>query len=836
MMTSTGDTETTVFLDLENPPPATATAAAAAAAAATTTATATNDDKILLAAVEEAVVTTMTEYRSNPNREDLPEQTVVHRDTLDAAASAGRDEDNPDYLSDASSVVEGYSINDEDDEVAGRNTSTLNMAGHESKEDSDSSRGSSSNSSRSDDDVIREDSDVEVAFLQQQSSRIFLREWDSSDDEDSSSIEHEDADVRAMLDSLMVDEPQTAWRRCRIGMWQWTRFHLHVIAFPVILLVSVAVPVVLVVFFFALMVVAIIVLLCAYYCCSTRARNGTALPFHVLIRQILEAVVEDRNGEGGGLNGNDGPTHSREEIQNAMVRRTLLQFDVTDPETGAKVEDAESADEAIRADRMHQDMYPVILSSEDVSPPCGNQTDNKDDKDDASDSKRGSYKKGKKLFRPRQSRKASKKKIAEAPTNDRNNTYDFRLAPHKIVFQTDPLVNQSKLFLLKRTYVFSAPLPSKKLIRDDDDDDDDLIVIDMDNPTSNSNNIDSYDVILRRAEAQERNVLRDDSSSSFSSDFFPVLPSSYSSSSSSDEESRALENPSLSEESFLIDDYESATSPEEKANIARAIQESLEFAAARASVKDAELKVDCKTPTDIESGLSDATVDNETKDTNVGSGSKSTSMEAKTLERMAEDLDLLLVKGNGGKCDSIDDAYSETFSDLKKKQDILPTTDRDTKKLGAPSTTENTTKSPTSPGEAQSKTPNDTSQHAEESNSEVSLAASPPQNTLHPMDVVEKDTATVTPIYAEDVVSPFLKLQGSKLEKRGISSYCNICLGEYEVGDTVVWSRRPKGCHHAWHEECLLDWLERKPTCPSCRSDFFDVEDTPAEQGEDSEN
>ena len=48
---------------------------------------------------------------------------------------------------------------------------------------------------------------------------------------------------------------------------------------------------------------------------------------------------------------------------------------------------------------------------------------------------------------------------------------------------------------------------------------------------------------------------------------------------------------------------------------------------------------------------------------------------------------------------------------------------------------------------------------------------------------------------------------------------CDICLLDYNVGDVVAWSRNPK-CTHAYHIECIVDWLLRRPSCPSCRQDY----------------
>lgn len=59
-----------------------------------------------------------------------------------------------------------------------------------------------------------------------------------------------------------------------------------------------------------------------------------------------------------------------------------------------------------------------------------------------------------------------------------------------------------------------------------------------------------------------------------------------------------------------------------------------------------------------------------------------------------------------------------------------------------------------------------------------------------------------------------------------VPNCCAICLGDYEVGDTVVWSSNEE-CPHAYHEECICDWLVKmqpETPCPLCRNEFTDLE------------
>jgi len=49
---------------------------------------------------------------------------------------------------------------------------------------------------------------------------------------------------------------------------------------------------------------------------------------------------------------------------------------------------------------------------------------------------------------------------------------------------------------------------------------------------------------------------------------------------------------------------------------------------------------------------------------------------------------------------------------------------------------------------------------------------------------------------------------------------CDICLEDYEVGDEVAWSKNGQ-CIHAFHKDCIVDWLLRSPKCPLCRNEYI---------------
>ena len=49
---------------------------------------------------------------------------------------------------------------------------------------------------------------------------------------------------------------------------------------------------------------------------------------------------------------------------------------------------------------------------------------------------------------------------------------------------------------------------------------------------------------------------------------------------------------------------------------------------------------------------------------------------------------------------------------------------------------------------------------------------------------------------------------------------CPICLEEYKVGDEIAWSKNDQ-CPHAFHLDCIMDWLMDHDECPLCRGDYL---------------
>jgi hypothetical protein len=42
---------------------------------------------------------------------------------------------------------------------------------------------------------------------------------------------------------------------------------------------------------------------------------------------------------------------------------------------------------------------------------------------------------------------------------------------------------------------------------------------------------------------------------------------------------------------------------------------------------------------------------------------------------------------------------------------------------------------------------------------------------------------------------------------------CPVCMEEFKEGDTILGM----SCGHAYHESCLVPWLNKTDTCPVCR-------------------
>ena len=49
---------------------------------------------------------------------------------------------------------------------------------------------------------------------------------------------------------------------------------------------------------------------------------------------------------------------------------------------------------------------------------------------------------------------------------------------------------------------------------------------------------------------------------------------------------------------------------------------------------------------------------------------------------------------------------------------------------------------------------------------------------------------------------------------------CPICLETYKENDEICWSHNEQCCH-AYHSDCMVNWLMEHDDCPLCRNDYL---------------
>jgi len=54
---------------------------------------------------------------------------------------------------------------------------------------------------------------------------------------------------------------------------------------------------------------------------------------------------------------------------------------------------------------------------------------------------------------------------------------------------------------------------------------------------------------------------------------------------------------------------------------------------------------------------------------------------------------------------------------------------------------------------------------------------------------------------------------------------CAICLEKYKAGDEICWSKN-KYCPHAFHLDCMTEWLMKSDDCPMCRENYLEDSDS----------
>ena len=54
---------------------------------------------------------------------------------------------------------------------------------------------------------------------------------------------------------------------------------------------------------------------------------------------------------------------------------------------------------------------------------------------------------------------------------------------------------------------------------------------------------------------------------------------------------------------------------------------------------------------------------------------------------------------------------------------------------------------------------------------------------------------------------------------------CPICMETYKVGEEIAWSKN-EDCCHAFHLDCISEWLMDNDDCPMCRRAFLEVDNS----------
>ncbi|KAL3944648.1 MAG: hypothetical protein SGBAC_001255 [Bacillariaceae sp.] len=112
----------------------------------------------------------------------------------------------------------------------------------------------------------------------------------------------------------------------------------------------------------------------------------------------------------------------------------------------------------------------------------------------------------------------------------------------------------------------------------------------------------------------------------------------------------------------------------------------------------------------------------------------------------------------------------------------------------------------------------------------VATSVSSPLNLDNANEQLPSDAMNVPPVI--DELKPNQETQEEEVkevihddyfginEQQDRGTTCDICLLEFEPGDMVAWSPNVE-CSHCFHRDCILDWLVRKHSCPSCRKDYL---------------
>jgi len=90
----------------------------------------------------------------------------------------------------------------------------------------------------------------------------------------------------------------------------------------------------------------------------------------------------------------------------------------------------------------------------------------------------------------------------------------------------------------------------------------------------------------------------------------------------------------------------------------------------------------------------------------------------------------------------------------------------------------------------------------------------------YPDKQIESETKLKLAVLSlEDVVVDSRSNLLETVEGVSSSECCSICLGEWDDEECVGMNVVKLPCLHAFHEECLLEWLQGNTHCPMCREE-----------------
>jgi len=108
---------------------------------------------------------------------------------------------------------------------------------------------------------------------------------------------------------------------------------------------------------------------------------------------------------------------------------------------------------------------------------------------------------------------------------------------------------------------------------------------------------------------------------------------------------------------------------------------------------------------------------------------------------------------------------------------------------------------------------------------------SPSEAPLEQVDKFEKGDLKIVAISAND----FGEDKSLELDSKD-AEHCAICLVDYQDGDEICWSHN-LSCNHAFHHNCIIEWLLSHDECPCCRHNYLSFfDETEIEIGSDQPN